>query len=58
MMKRKYGTIKDRSNSEEYRKNLSDSLKGHAAWNKGLKGVQKSTRKGKSKERNFQKKLC
>ena len=42
----KYGSFKERSESEIYRKNLSIALKGHTPWNKGLKGVQKSTRKG------------
>lgn len=43
---RKYGTMEDRNNSGEYRKNLSNSLIGHIPWNKGLTGVQQSTRKG------------
>ncbi len=37
---------KGRVISDKHRENLSESHKGQVAWNKGLKGVQSSTRKG------------
>jgi hypothetical protein len=41
--KRKYGSFKDRSASNEYRRKLSKALLGHIAWNKGLTGNQSSS---------------
>lgn len=39
------GKIRIFKNKEEWRKNLSDSLKGRKVWNKGKKGVQKAWNK-------------
>ena len=37
---------KGRKYSDDHKQKLSDAHKGQIAWNKGLKGVQSSTRKG------------
>lgn len=42
--------------SKKYRKKISDSLKGNIPWNKGKKGCQKSTKKGKTWEEIYGKK--
>jgi len=40
---------KNKSWTEESRQKISNSLKGHTPWNKGLKGVQKIWNKGLNK---------
>lgn len=42
--------LKGKKKSEEHRKHISEGHKGQVPWNKGKKGVQKSTRKGKTYE--------
>lgn len=42
--------LKGKKKSKEHRKHISVGHKGRIPWNKGLKGVQKSTRKGKTWE--------